>query len=368
MDAHLRKQYIPNSCFAVRKGGIDGHVLAVKSGGKVHYYQIFKKGEHNYSLNEAGDSSYVTISELIHTHLRRKLGLPCLLTFPYISARKEIPRETFTMDQELHKGEVYDIWQGRFAKDKGVEISVAVKSVLMEEQESKDVLKSFYNNAVVLSYIQRLGSHSNIINLYGICWWSKQALLVEELCAEGNLSEYLHNKGSSLTNEHCTSICHQVASALAFLEEHKIVHREVAADSVLVTHTGECKLASFHKATTLAKARDEIQKRLLSVVTKFSRWMAPEVFLSSDLPYTIKSDVWSFGMLMVQVFSLGQVPYYGVADSDVTVYIQDGKLPQFPPCCTHDIGRVIRDCLEFTPQNRPPFYQLEKELKSLTCI
>ena len=362
LDEHLRKEYIPNETFAVREGGNNGYVLVLKHQNTLIYYQIFKKNS-RYHISQTGQPNFLTVKELVGAYSKRKLGLPCLLTFPYISARREIPQVSVLREKDMYEGKHFNIWEGRFAKEKDLTVTVAVKCISRDYKRARDNKNALYNEGCVLSYLQRLGGHIHILSMHGIWWWSEHCFLIQEFCREGNLLQYIGAHKADITSSHCVNYCTQIASAMAFLEKHQIVHRNLRGSNVLVDHSGQCKLSGFHCATTQAKAEDSYEGKLYSVLAA-PRWTAPEVFKPQPI-YTIKSDVWSFGLLTVQIYSLGEEPFASISDANVQQHIQEGHLPDIPITCQCCTSTIIGYCLNIRPEKRPSFFALEEQFRKI---
>ena len=358
VEAHMQKEYIVTGNFLILRGECKSYVLAVKYSGKVHFFQIFHNPDQTFSLNKEGMPSFVTISELVKEHTQQKMGLATLLTVPYIRKRMELPRESFSMDEEIHQGKHFVVWSGKFAASQGTPPAtpVAVKTIIMEKERRKSSTTSLYNEASMLNFILRLGGHTNILKIFGIYMQKKHPHLIVQLCYKFNLQEIINQHADIYTNKHLTHFASQITSAMAFLEEKHIVHRELKAANVLVSDDAECMLSGFHSALTAAKAKEsEVAKDY--TVTANPRWTAPEVY-TGEVPYTSKSDVWSFGTLLIELFSQGSEPYHHVSLADVKAMLAHGTPPDIPHNCPLSVQSHIKSCLQINQSDRPSFSAL----------
>ena len=346
--------------------GRQGYVLVLKYGGRPHSYQIFETPEGTYSLNSCGTPNYVTISELTKSYTSRLLGLVTQMTLPYVSQRSEISRESLKMDKEIYQGKRFTIWSGSFTGTEGVTKPTAIKTITLDEQRQKEHSSALYTELSALNCLQRLGPHPNIVKLYGVCCWLNQPYLAMEFCDEGNLLQFVRKYAPNLNTDHLLGYLAQIASAMAFVEDCGILHRGLKASSVLVDGRGMCKLSGFRQSCTLAKAKDPIQARIYTA-SNDPRWIAPEVLSSYGTSYTSKSEVWSFGIVMVELFSRGSLPYEDISDQDIAVKVADGVSPRLPGNTSSEVHVIMKNCFNQNPTKRPSFSSLEGELSSLVA-
>ena len=361
VEEHMQKEHILNGSFLVLRGGSKGYVLAMKYSGKTQFFQIFYNADQTFSLNRVGTPNFVTISELVREYRQKKMGLATLLTVPYISMRMELPHQSFSMDEEVHRGKNFVVWSGKFAPSQGTSTTpVAVKTVMMDKDQRKSSTAALYNESSILNFILRSGGHKNILKILGICMQRKQPHLIVELCYQINLQQILYQHADLYTNKHLAYFASQVGSAMAFLEEKDIVHRQLKAANVLVTNDAECKLSGFHCALTTAKANEGSVAKEYATTTN-PRWAAPEVY-TAEAQYTSKSDVWSFGMLLIELFTYGLEPYHGIGNHSIRSLVLSGVLPKIPHTCPHSMQSLIMKCLQRTVSQRPSLTGVRKVL------
>jgi len=231
--------------------------------------------------------------------------------------------------------------------------------------------------------------HMNVVNLLGIVipkTTDLTPMLLLELC-EGNLEKYLQKnaekfkKKDELSREinyigkfSCEILlkyCYQVCRGMEFLESNKIVHGDLATRNILL-HRGKsiAKVSDFGLSRSLYASVED----LASVSSGLPvRWMAPEVLKTRQV--TNKSDVWSFGVLMWEIFSLGTVPYPTISTIDLQFIhdLNDGKRSIGEPLYTlsrdrensDDVRRVRLKALQLHHQYRPLFSELSPQLWNL---
>ncbi|XP_031750440.1 tyrosine-protein kinase Srms-like, partial [Xenopus tropicalis] len=258
----------------------------------------------------------------------------------------ERPRSEFKLVKHLGAGDFGEIWEGLWNnKDK-----VAIKTF-------KRANESHFKNEV--NALKTL-CHKNLIQLYAVCSVGEPVYIVTELMAKGSLLQFLKgNEGPWLTDANFMHIISQVAEGMAHLENKHILHINLGARNVLVGEELLCKIADFGLARILKNDFYLIEKDTSVPI----RWTAPEVL--TDDRYTAKSDVWSFGIFMYEVFMLGRTPYPGMSNQEVKDKVPSGyRLPK-PDDCSPDIYMLMLECWQEEPNRRPSFFDLVEKLTAI---
>lgn len=164
-----------------------------------------------------------------------------------------------------------------------------------------------------------------------------------------------------LTMEDLISYSFQVARGMEFLSSRKCIHRDLAARNILLSENNVVKICDFGLARDIYKNPDYVRKGDARLPLK---WMAPESIF--DKIYNTKSDVWSFGVLLWEIFSLGASPYPGVQiDEDFCSRLKEGTRMRAPEQATEEIYQIMLDCWQSNPNDRPRFSELVKKLGDL---
>lgn len=147
--------------------------------------------------------------------------------------------------------------------------------------------------------------HPKLIQLYAVCSTEEPIYIVTELMKHGSLLEYLQGVGKKSTIRQLVDMGVQVAAGMAYLESQNYIHRDLAARNVLVGSNNIVKVADFGLARII---KEEVYEA--RVGTRFPiKWTAPEAINYNK--FTIKSDVWSFGILLTEIVTYGRTPYPG---------------------------------------------------------
>ncbi|XP_059469107.1 tyrosine kinase receptor Cad96Ca-like [Neocloeon triangulifer] len=283
--------------------------------------------------------------------------------------RWEFPRHRLKVFHILGEGCFGQVWKCEAMDIDGREGAsvVAVKTLKDNagDKEREDLQQE-------LKVMKTLDPHPNVVRLLGCCTEKEPLFVIMEYAAMGKLQSFLrnsradrqygnlHGRSDSLTSRELTSFMYQVARGMEYLSSKGIVHRDLAARNVLLTTDRVCKVADFGFARDLASALVYERK---SEGRLPIRWMAPESLY--DNIFSSKSDVWSFGVFMWEVVTLGSTPYPGLAAAEVLKKVRDGMRLEKPEHCRREIYNIMFYCWDKSPQERPTFPEAVQLLEKL---
>ncbi|XP_041041708.1 fibroblast growth factor receptor 3 isoform X4 [Carcharodon carcharias] len=252
-------------------------------------------------------------------------------------------------------------------------ITVAVK-MLKDDATDKD-LSDLVSE---MEMMKMIGKHKNIINLLGACTQDGPLYVIVEYASKGNLREYLKARrppgmdysfdtckvpDEQLTFKDLVSCAYQVARGMEYLASQKCIHRDLAARNVLVTDDNVMKIADFGLARDVHNI-DYYKKTTNGRLPV--KWMAPEALF--DRVYTHQSDVWSYGVLLWEIFTLGGSPYPGIPVEELFKLLKEGHRMDKPANCTHELYMIMRECWHAIPSQRPTFKQLVEDLDRVLTV
>ncbi|KAL0974154.1 hypothetical protein UPYG_G00216370 [Umbra pygmaea] len=342
----------------------------------------------------------------------------------YDSSKWDFPRDRLRLGKTLGHGAFGKVVEASaFGIDKlSTCKTVAVK--MLKGGATTNERKALMSELKILIHI---GHHLNVVNLLGACTKPGGPLMmIVEYCKYGNLSNYLRSKradffvykrqdgkvvtsgsgcdlselikrrlesvastGSSASSgfvedkSYCDSeeedeepedlykkvltmedlICYtfQVAKGMEFLASRKCIHRDLAARNILLSENNVVKICDFGLARDIYKDPDYVRKGDARLPLK---WMAPEAIF--DKIYTTQSDVWSFGVLMWEIFSLGASPYPGLhIDEEFCCRLKEGTRMSAPEYSSSEIYQTMLDCWQGESTDRPNFTELVERLGDL---
>ncbi|MEQ2251760.1 hypothetical protein ILYODFUR_014450 [Ilyodon furcidens] len=261
----------------------------------------------------------------------------------------ERPREEFKLNKQLGEGHFGQVWEAYWIKENR---KVAIKTLKQEDTKQDEFVKE----------VQALKSlhHPKLIQLLAMCSRGEPVYIVTELMSKGSLKSYLaSNEGQMLKTAHLIYMSSQVADGMGYLEDRHIVHRDLAARNILVGDDLVCKVADFGLARII---KDSVYTA--SRNTKIPvRWTSPEAALHQR--FSVKSDVWSFGVLLYEITSRGKMPYEGKTNKEVLEILTSGHRLSCPHHCPQNIYRIMLNCWHLEPSKRPSFHALQSELDSI---
>jgi len=264
------------------------------------------------------------------------------------SMPREISRDAVKLVDELGKGAFGLVSKGVLKESSLPGYLVAVKSLLPGTAAS-DRRELLEESAVMAQF-----SHPNVTQLIGVVTAGKPLLAILEYCEHGSLKSYLEdNPNIGLVTQ--LLFCLDSCRGLAHVHQKGFVHRDVAARNVLISSEGRGKIADFG----LSRETDEDSAYYKSRGGQLPvRWTAPEAL--EDRKFGEKSDVWSFGILVHEIFTQAALPYLGMNNQRVWIDVLAGyRLPQANGCPDAVYDMMLR-CWKEDPKDRPTFAQLGK--------
>lgn len=221
---------------------------------------------------------------------------------------------------------------------------VAVKTL----REGTMSTQAFLQEAAIMKKFR----HKRLVALYAVCSQQEPVYIVQEYMSKGSLLEFLRNgDGKFLQFEDLVYIAAQVASGMEYLESKYLIHRDLAARNVLIGENNVAKICDFGLARVI-----EDNEYCPKQGSRFPvKWTAPEAIIYGK--FSIKSDVWSYGILLMELFTYGQIPYPGLHGKDVIEQVERGY--RMPKPVGHylpdDIYRLMLQCWDSIPEKRSTF-------------
>ncbi|KAM9494823.1 cytoplasmic tyrosine-protein kinase BMX-like isoform 2-T2 [Clarias gariepinus] len=322
--------------------------------GTVRHYLINVNEEGLYYLAE--NHLFESIPQMIAYHQHNGAGLLTRLRLPATEINLtpqaaqdmwELCREDVHLVKELGSGQFgvvqLGVWKGKY--------EVAIKMV-KEGCMSSD---EFIEEAQIMMKLR----HPKLVRLHGVCTKCFPIYIVTEFMSNGCLLEYLRHHGKELRPERLITLCLDVCEAMAYLEDQQFIHRDLAARNCLVDKDLTVKVSDFGMARYVLD-----DQYTSSAGTKFPvKWSAPEVL--NYTRFSSKSDVWAFGVLMWEVYSLGKQPYEHYDNAAVAERVMQGHRLYRPQLATDRIYQVMKSCWHELPEERPNFQQLFKDISTL---
>ena len=331
--------------------------LSVRDIDRVRHYRIKKLENGTYFVTRR--LTFQSIQEMVAYYSQQADGLcanlkaPCLVTEKPQTAglskqaneEWEIDKKQIKLQRKLGAGQFGEVWEGLWNGT----TSVAVKTL----KPGTMSVEEFLQEASIMKKLR----HPKLIQLYAVCTKEEPIYIVTELMKYGSLLEFLRGEGRSLKLPELVDMCSQVASGMSYLEQQNYIHRDLAARNILVGEHRICKVADFGLARIID---EEIYEAKLGA--KFPiKWTAPEAAMYSR--FTIKSDVWSFGIVLYEVITYGRFPYPGMTNAQVLEQIQQNYRMPRPMGCPEKLYAIMMDCWREDPASRPTFETLSWQME-----
>ncbi|KAM4562615.1 proto-oncogene tyrosine-protein kinase Src isoform 1-T1 [Odontesthes bonariensis] len=344
----------------------------------VKHYKIRKLDSGGFYITSR--TQFGTLQQLVNHYRKHADGLCHSLTdiCPILKPQTqglskdawEIPRESLRLDLKLGQGCFGEVWMGTWNGTTRVAVKTLKPGTMSPE--------AFLQEAQVMKKLR----HEKLVQLYAVV--SEEPIyIVTEYMGQGSLLDFLKgdmgkmlrlpqlvDMASQVSTNHLPSLdlafllvifvamitnwpLLQIASGMAYVERMNYVHRDLRAANILVGDNLVCKVADFGLARLIEDNEYTARKG-----AKFPiKWTAPEAALYGR--FTIKSDVWSFGILLTELATKGRVPYPGMVNREVLDQVERGYRMPCPAECPESLHELMLTCWRKEPEERPTFEYLQ---------
>ncbi|KAL8572538.1 hypothetical protein ACOMHN_040442 [Nucella lapillus] len=277
----------------------------------------------------------------------------------------EIPRDNLRMSMQLGSGAFGEVYKGFLSGMSGTEreVAVAVKTLppLCSEQTELD----FFMEAYIISKF----NHPNIVHFLGVCFEQHPRYIVLEVLEGGNLKSFLRENRpsegqmSKLCVGDLICLARDICCGCCYLEERHFIHRDIAARNCLLTTKKPervAKIADFGMSRDVYRA-DYYKKEGRALLPL--KWMPPEAFLEGM--FTTKTDVWSYGVVLWEIFAMGYMPYPALSNTEVMNFIYIGGRLNCPDGCPSAVYDLMLSCWKHKSEERPSFRSIKLTVDSI---
>ncbi|XP_060769517.1 tyrosine-protein kinase Fyn-like isoform X2 [Neoarius graeffei] len=322
-------------------------------GDHVKHYKIRKLDSGGYYITTR--SQFQTLQQLVQHYSVHADGLCYHLTDVCVNYTPEtvglthdtweIDRKSLQLEVKLGAGCFAEVWCGTWNGNTKVAVKTLKPGTMSPE--------SFLEEAQIMKNLR----HDKLVQLYAVV--SEEPIyIVTEFMSKGSLLEFLKDgEGRALKLPNLVDMAAQVAAGMAYIERMNYIHRDLRSANILVGDNLVCKIADFGLARLI-----EDNEYTARQGAKFPiKWTAPEAALYGK--FTIKSDVWSFGILLTELVTKGRVPYPGMNNREVLEQVERGYRMQCPQDCPTSLYELMQQCWKQNPEERHTFEYLQAFLE-----
>ncbi|EFO83864.1 hypothetical protein CRE_14910 [Caenorhabditis remanei] len=240
-------------------------------------------------------------------------------------------------------------------------------AVKMLPKYATESAKSEFRHEIEL--MKNLGFNEHLVNMLGCITVSAKSCLVLEYCCNRDLLRYVKNKKCDLeisrsvddtidSHKEFLNFAWQITQGMRFLVDKKIIHRDLAARNVLITE--QCGMKSAKVSDFGLAISSEPNEEVTGSDRLPIKWLALESLEKAEFSH--KSDVWSFGIVIFEMYSLGEVPFADIEPTELIGHLKSGARPKTPLLATDKIEEIMTVCWEEKPMKRPEFDELSAML------
>jgi ephrin-B len=293
-------------------------------------------------------------------------GHTAMEIYDQMSSKKfiEIPRSAIEEQDKMGEGEFGIVYKGQWKLPNEKSLPVAVKT--LKSTASNDERIKLLQEAVIMGQFR----HPHILKLHGVVSLSEPVSIILEYMSKGDLRNHLialRKRTAKGERSHLKQLegelltfCQEIADGMRYLSGKSFVHRDLATRNILLTSDNHCKIGDFGLTKELSEEY-YYKPRGGQIPVK---WTAPEAIFYKK--YTTKSDVWSYGMVMYEIWSLGRKPFDDWQIQEIVDVLETGYCLPPPPGCPRQAYQLMVTCWNRKFHQRPTFDELHHSLVALT--
>uniref|UniRef100_A0A8C8FNP4 Tyrosine-protein kinase n=1 Tax=Oncorhynchus tshawytscha TaxID=74940 RepID=A0A8C8FNP4_ONCTS len=338
--------------FLVRQSqGKQEYVLSVHWAGSCRHFLI-QSTDNMYRLDGEGFHTVpMLMNHLVSSHQHVTKRSDIVLKRPVLKDKWVLEHDDVILGQSIGQGNFGEVYSGRLLSDN---TPVAVKAC------RENLAPEHKNRFLMEARILKQYDHPNIVKLIGVCTQKQPIYIIMELVQGGDFLSFLRCEGHNLKSNMLVKMAENVASGMEYLESKKCIHRDLAARNCLVGEQSRVKISDFGMSR---EQQDGVYSAAGGLKQIPVKWTAPEALNYGR--YTTESDVWSFGVLLWEIFSRGVTPYTSMSNQQTRDEVEKGYRMLATNSCPPDVYAIMCRCWQYDPRNRPSFSKLRTELSAL---
>uniref|UniRef100_A0A3Q4MPK6 Ephrin type-A receptor 7 n=1 Tax=Neolamprologus brichardi TaxID=32507 RepID=A0A3Q4MPK6_NEOBR len=260
---------------------------------------------------------------------------------------KELDASCIKIERVIGAGEFGEVCSGRLKLPGKRDVSVAIKTLKVGYTEKQR--RDFLCEASIMGQFD----HPNVVHLEGVVT-RKPVMIVIEYMENGSLDAFLRKHDGQFTVIQLVGMLRGIAAGMRYLSDMGYVHRDLAARNILVNCNLVCKVSDFGLSRVIDDDPEAVYTTTGGKIPV--RWTAPEAIQYRK--FTSASDVWSYGVVMWEVMSYGERPYWDMSNQDVIKAIEEGYRLPAPMDCPPGLHQLMLDCWQKDRAERPKFDQI----------
>ncbi|VDO91910.1 unnamed protein product [Heligmosomoides polygyrus] len=316
-----------------------------------------ENGVKHFMINQDPDGSFYfehhhekTIADLIAWHFHKN---------PIVDSIKRSPSTAFYSTsgdkgidlQKLGEGAFGEVYLAEYGSGKNKQ-EVAVKT--MRNEATREARLKFMKEARLM----RKYNHKHVVKILGVAVHEHPLMLVMEVCPNGSLASYLRKNRGNISQAEKLRFSTEASDGLAYLAKKQCIHRDIAARNCLLGANYEIKIADFGMSDDKVIVHDDTLEKVPV------KWLAPETL--QDKIYSLKTDVWSYGVLVWEIYAEGAEPYPGLTrlQTRAKIVVQNYRM-EMPKDTPKNVAEIVYSCWERDPARRPEMVKIFRMLREI---